>query len=107
MDILNKIRFGHKNAIKRFGTDITDRKNRRIIEQANHNGDCIINVGNGYYRPVPGEPVDDKEFEEYMATELGRARKILKKRLSMRQTRERWRECGISADNTGEIRRAQ
>lgn len=103
MSVLERIKFGHKNALKRSGNQFKDRAERREIERANAEGDCIINVGRGYYRPIPGDPVDDKEFEEYMAGELSRARKILNKRMKMRATRERWRECGIQTDNTRAI----
>ena len=64
--------------------------------------DCIINVGNGYYRPVPGDLTDEAELKEYLAKELSRARKIQSKRLAMRLTFERWREVGVLTDNTGQ-----
>ena len=46
--------------------------------------------------------IDELEFNEYMAKELSRARKIQSKRLSMKMTFERWREVGILTDNTRE-----
>lgn len=100
MDISN-IPYGHENAISRPADRIQDRLLRSKIEKANNDGDCIINVGYGYYRPVPGDPVDEKELNEYLAKELSRARAVLKKRLSMKLTFERWREVGILVDHTG------
>lgn len=60
---------------------------RRMVADANANGDCIINIHKGYYRPIPGE--DDKEVEHYLARELHRARAILYKRLKMKEAYER------------------
>ena len=50
----NRITYGHRNAVKRpnkllVDHEKIDRELRKLIEKANHNGDCIINVGNGYY----------------------------------------------------------
>lgn len=101
--MLENIKYGHRNLLKRPGNPFADRKLRKQIEDANSNGDCIINVGNGYYRPVPGDPVDEKELQEYLAKEFSRARKIQLKRLKMKFAFERWRESGVLTDNTGEI----
>lgn len=60
---------------------------RALVAKANTNGDCIINVDNGYYRPIPGK--DDEEVAHYFARELHRARAILYKRLKMKETYER------------------
>lgn len=98
--MLESIGYGHRNTLKRTGNLFQDRKLRIDIEEAKNNGDCIINVGNGYYRPVPGDPVDEAEFQKYLARDLKRARAVLKKRLSMKMTFERWREVGILTDNT-------
>lgn len=98
--MLENIGYGHRNASKRTGNLFEDRKLRADIEEVNNNGDCIINVGGGYYRPVPGDPVDEAEFQKYLARDLKRARAVLKKRLSMKMTFERWREVGILTDNT-------
>ena len=76
---------GHKNAVKRIGDD---RKFRQEIEEANRNGDCIINVGDGYYRVDPNDPIDCAEFEEYCNKELSRARAIQFKRLMMKKSFE-------------------
>lgn len=76
------IHIGHRFAVKREGDD---RQFRAEIEAANRNGDCIINVGNGYYRPNPNDPIDCAEFEEYCNKELSRARAIQFKRLMMKK----------------------
>ena len=65
MDYFVRIPDGHKNAIQRPWNRVVDRCLRGMIEKANNNGDCIINVGNGIYRPIPGDPVDEKELDEY------------------------------------------
>ena len=101
IDISN-IPVGHKNAVQRPSNAIEDRALRSAIEKANSKGDCIINVGNGYYRPDPKDLTDVAEFNEYMAKELHRARVIQHKRLQMKLTFERWREVGVFVGNTGQ-----
>jgi hypothetical protein len=71
-----------------------DRIFRRMIEHANNNGDCIVNIGDGVFRPIPGDPVDEKAFHEYIGKELHRARAIQYKRLCMKQTFESWKKIG-------------
>ena len=58
-DYFNRISDGHRNAIKRPWDKVTDRSLRAMIEKANRNGDCIINVGDGIFRPIPGDTVDE------------------------------------------------
>lgn len=99
---LEKIPVGHRNAMSRPSNPNDDRRLREQIEKANNNGDCIINVGDGYYRPDPNHIEDEVEFNEYMAKELHRARAIQKKRLSMKLTYERWREVGVLINYTGQ-----
>lgn len=101
MKTINDIPHGHSNKLQRPSDPYEDRVLRNKIAKANNEGDCIINVGNGYYRPIPGDEVDEKEFKEYIAKDLSRARATLKKRLSMKMTFERWRESGILTCNTG------
>lgn len=101
---INSIPYGHENAMQRPSNPIEDRTLRKNIEIANNNGDCIINVGNGYYRPIAGDLTDESELNEYLAKELSRARAIQIKRLSMKMTFERWREVGILTDNTRQAR---
>ena len=61
MKTLNDIPYGHENPLQRPANPCEYRILRRNIEYANNNGDCVINVGEGYYRPVPGDAVDEKE----------------------------------------------
>lgn len=99
--LFNRIGYGRGNMIPRPSDEYTDRSLRKLINEANKKGDCIINAGNGgYYRPRPGNTVEEKELNEYLLSELHRARDILVKRLSMKRTFERWRECGILLNNT-------
>ncbi len=99
---INDIPYGHMFPMQRSGNPVEDRQFRRKVEEANRNGDCIINVGNGYYRPVPGDTTDESELREYLAKELHRARAIQIKRLKMKMTFERWRESGVLTGNSGE-----
>ena len=105
MKSINDIPYGHKKPMQRPANALEDRSLRRKIEVANNEGDCIINVGNGYYRPVPGDEIDEKELNEYLAQELHRARVIQKKRLAMKMAFERWREIGIQVGDTGAVGR--
>lgn len=84
-DYFNRIPDGHKNAMHRPWNRSVDRVLRVMIERANNNGDRIINVGNGIYRAMPGDPVDQKEFHEYIGKEKSRAKSILLKVGSMEQ----------------------
>ena len=104
MGALDCIKIGHDNAIQRPSNEFKDRSFRRAIENANNNGDCIINVGNGYYRPSPADPIDNLELDKYFAEELKRARAIQHKRLSMKMAYERWRECGILTNDSRSAR---
>ena len=99
---IENIPYGHENAVQRPSNPNEDRILRAEIERANSKDDCIINVGHGYYRPVPGDLTDESELNEYLAKELSRARKIQLKRMKMRETFERWREVGVLTDDTRE-----
>ena len=102
--LFDNIGYGREKMVVRPSGKHIDRALRRMINKANKDGDCIINVGSGgYYRPTPGTPADEKELDEYLFTELHRARDILLKRLRMRTTFERWRECGILLNDSGKI----
>lgn len=91
---------GHKNPLPRPSDASTDRAFRELVENANNNGDCIINVGSGYYRPLPGDEVDVKEFNEYMNKELSRARKIQLKRIRMRDAFRKRIDIEVFTDHT-------
>lgn len=62
----SRIPNGHTNPLRRPSNSYTDRVLRRMVEDANNKGDCIINVGSGYYRPLPNDEVDEKELHEYL-----------------------------------------
>ena len=81
--LFKQIPDGHADPLQRPSDAYIDRILRDLVEDANKHGDCIINVGRGIYRPVPGNPVDESEFKKYLASELSRARKILHKRMCM------------------------
>lgn len=61
-DYFHRICDGHRNAIQRPADPSVDRIFRNMVEKANCNGDCIINVGKGVFRPIPGDPVDEAAF---------------------------------------------
>lgn len=82
--IFNKIGDGHNNAVKRPSDKATDRYLRRLISEANSNGDVIISGKNGYYRPIPGNVVDDMEYRIYMAQEQHRIVSLREKNEKMR-----------------------
>lgn len=84
--IFERIGEGHANAIKRPWNTAVDRALRELIEQANQNGDCIIprENGDGYYRPIPSDPVDSNEFNIYIKKEASRVKSITLKEMSMR-----------------------
>ena len=95
----NRITSGHKNTVSRPdlgppGNESIDRQLRILVEEANHNGDFIINFGNGYYRPIPGDPVDELEFKEYVSKDGSRAGKLWDKIYSMRTAFDNWRKEG-------------
>lgn len=65
--------------IKRPKNSSIDRAFRGLIEEANNNGDCIINDGAGYYRPKRGDGFDEHCYELYKRKELKKARAIIDK----------------------------
>ena len=97
-----RIADGHEHAIQRpslhteFG-ERADRLLRKMVEDANHTGDCIINVGNGYYRPIPGNVVDEKEFHEYINKDSSRKEALSDKINAMQEAFENRRKEGTYA----------
>ena len=93
IDMINRIPTGSENPLK-----VPNRETvfRHLVAEMNKNGDCIINVGDGYFRPKPF--VDDEAVEHYLARELHRAREILYKRMQIKETYNRRRvECLLKA----------
>lgn len=91
----NRITFGREHAVQRpdlsiQGNDIIDRKVREMVEHANHNGDCIINIGNGWYRPTPGDIQEKLELRKYLQNDESRVRKLVKKKRYMMETFNSW-----------------
>ena len=72
--------------IKRPKNPAIDRAFRRLIQEANMSGDCIINLGEGYFRPGKDDYVD---LAEYLLKEQARATEIISKCVSMRQAYNR------------------
>lgn len=101
MNLLERIPYGHEHPMPRPADKYKDRTLRKQIEEANKNGDCIINNGTGYYRPVPGDVVDEAELTAYLAKELHRGRTIHAKRMAMKNTFEKWREYGVLTNHSG------
>ena len=99
-EYFKRIDAGHQNAIQRPASPYVDRVLREMVERANRTGDCIINIGNGYYRVVPCDEIDELEFKKYIACDLSRARKILSKRLAMIKTFKEWKDNDLFAYHT-------
>ena len=68
--------------------DNIDRELRSLINKANKNGDCIINVGNGYYRPIPGNAIEEMELKEYIGRNDAKGIDIILKNICMREAFE-------------------
>lgn len=99
----SRIGCGHRNAISRPDTSTCaganiDRELRNMIERANNNGDCIINIGSGYFRPIPGDKTDELALKEYIKKEVSRASKVAHKAKVMKVTFENWRKESWTAE---------
>ena len=69
--------------LKRPDNKSIDRALRKKVEKANTEGDCIINLGGGYFRPNRYDEADVYAYRLYRAKELKRARTIIDKIGSM------------------------
>ena len=79
--LFDKIGTGPCHAVKRPKDAKVDRQLRRLIADANKSGDdCIINMGNGYYRPGPE---DREELTIYLKKEMHRIRELKLRALRM------------------------
>ena len=83
-----QIGYGRENAIVRPENKTLDRHLRDLVTQANENGEVIINVGEGYYRPRPWIIAEKMEFNEYIAKDDSRAKRILRKKKKMQSAFE-------------------
>lgn len=91
--LFSRIGTGRDNAMKR-PRGSADRRFRDMISKANLSGDCIINNGEGYFRP--GED-DESEVEQYVNSELHRAKEIEDKALMMKDAYYRKKQEAINA----------
>lgn len=101
--IFDRITSGAGNAVGRpsvidKNNSTIDRALRELVEKANRNGDCIINAGDGYFRPIPGSVVDEYYFHEYMAKEKSRVKELEKKISTMETTYEMWKKEAMSEE---------
>ena len=99
--IFDRITSGAGNAVGRpavvdKNNSTIDRALRELVEQASRNGDCIINAGDGYFRPIPGNTVDEYYFHEYIAKEKSRMKELDKKISAMDTTYEMWKKEAMS-----------
>lgn len=77
--LFSSIGDGRENAVTRPMNRTVDRYLRDLVAQANEQGEVIINVGEGYYRPRFFDPVERMEFEEYTNKDISRANKTMAK----------------------------
>ena len=99
--IFDRITSGGGNAVGRpavidKNNSTIDRALRELVEQANRNGDCIINAGEGYFRPIPGNTIDEYYFHEYLVKEKSRVKELNKKISTMETTYEMWKKEAMS-----------
>lgn len=66
----------------------TDRRLRQLVQRAREAGELIINVGQGYYRPILTRPEEVLETREFFAKEDARAFELLKRNRAMKRTFE-------------------
>ena len=84
--LFDKIGTGKDWALKRPSDARTDRELRQLIAAANMSGDCIINVGTGYFRPGDDDSAD---LELYLNAERRRAKGIREKIKKMQEVYDR------------------
>lgn len=77
--LFDRIKTGRKNALY---VENRNTSFRALVTEANMNGDCIINNGEGYYRPGPD---DEDEVEYYLRREMHRAEIIEDKVQAMKE----------------------
>lgn len=82
-ELFESIPTGHAEPLRRPRNGTIDRLLRDKVTDANCTDTTIINVGNGYYKPDLHNPVELKEFNEYMNKDLSRMKKLWIKRKAM------------------------
>lgn len=77
-----------EHAVKRPKDKNIDRKLRDLVEQAQLNGELIINVGdgNGYWKADPHNPEDMMAYRHYINGKKSRVRKHARSIRAMEQT---------------------
>lgn len=88
VELFNMIGRGKENALKRNRNDPQDRMLRRLIENAQNEGDIIINLGQGYYRPILSRPSELLEYRRYIEQKESRLRKFARSITRMQTTAE-------------------
>ena len=84
-ELFARIETGRANALRRPTDKRTDRKLRRLINEANRSGkDCIINSGKGYYRPDFNSETEAHEAKVYLNKELHRCQEVAYKYKQMK-----------------------
>ena len=97
-EFLKTIPIGHRDPLPRpCNNEKRDRQLRayaaKACIEAKDIGDCVINVGNGYYRPDLTDPVDLKETLEYLRKDRSMVSKINTRTFNMdRLVRKKLRE---------------
>lgn len=84
--LFSQIGYGRENAIPRPANKSIDRFLREMVARANESGDVIINVGEGYYRPRPWNITEKMEYNEYVAKDVSRAMRLLRKKKKMQHS---------------------
>ena len=79
--LFDKIGTGKEHAVKvshRDNNDVTAREFRRLVSEANKQGDAIINEGDGmgYYRPNMERPEEAEAAQHYINSLLSKADKL-------------------------------
>lgn len=88
--LFDMIGTGRERALKR-PSGRADRHLRKLIAAANISGDCIINIGDGYFRPGKD---DEDALRQYLSIEKHRGHEILYKAYCMeRSYNERYKEA--------------
>lgn len=85
--LFEKIGKGRRNGVSRPSHMASDRALRRLISEANKQGDIIIPLETGgYYRPDLSVPEERAEANIYLRKELHRIRELEEKAFAMEKT---------------------
>lgn len=75
-DYFNAITKGRRTAVKRPKNSGSDRRLRKMIEEAQRDGRIIINSGGGYYEPDLKDEVEVLEYRHYINAKKSRIKKM-------------------------------